>query len=93
MSSKASATVLLILEAWARFFDLQVLPQRLAQQQFSLSIGMLVLALILARHFPVRILLILIDPAAIEMHNTVRLVYTRLCYSIRKKFNKSRHIK
>lgn len=63
MSSRASATVLLSLEARIRFFELQLLPLKQPLQQ-HLSMGKLLLARILARHFPVNILLILIDPAA-----------------------------
>jgi hypothetical protein len=54
MSSKASATVLFIREQLC--FELPVLLQH------SSSLGLPLVAFILARHFPVRILLILIEP-------------------------------
>lgn len=63
--------MLRILQAWVRFFELQLLLQ-----QLSFSIGVLLLALILARHFPVRILLILIDPAAREMKALLEIIQT-----------------
>jgi len=65
MSSKASATVLLILEPCFRFLELQQpLPEGLPQQLQLLSTGKLLLALILARHLPVKMLLTLMEPAA-----------------------------
>jgi len=63
MSSKASATVLLVLDPCFRFFELQQqLPEGLSLQ--LLSTGKLLLALILARHLPVKMLLTLMEPAA-----------------------------
>jgi len=58
MSSKASAGVLLILEAFTRFLE----ELLLLQLQSSSTVEQLS-ALILARHFPVKILLTLIEPA------------------------------
>lgn len=69
MSSKASATVLLIRGERARFFELQLLLQDSPLQVHSFSA--LLVALILARHFPVKILLIFMDPAANIDANTV----------------------
>lgn len=68
MSSRASATLLLILLTLAltRFFELQFFLLQ-SHPQIQSSKGTLLLAFILARHFPVSMLLILIDPA--ESHN------------------------
>lgn len=61
MSSKASAGVLLILAALIRFFE--ELPLLLLQLQSSSKTEQLS-ALIFAKHFPVKMLLTLIEPAA-----------------------------
>jgi hypothetical protein len=64
ISSKASATVLLILETCFRFLELQLPLEELSQQLHLSSIGELLLALILARHLPDKMLLTLMEPAA-----------------------------
>lgn len=61
MSSKASAGVLLILAALIRFFE--ELPLLLLQLQSSSKTEQLS-ALIFAKHFPVKMLLTLMEPAA-----------------------------
>ena len=66
MSSRASATVLLIPEARTSFLELQLLPPQ-RPLQLHASVGELVVARILARHFPVKMLLTLIEPAAGKM--------------------------
>jgi len=66
MSSKASATVLLILEEYFRFPKLQPLHEQFSSTQLrSFTTGKPLLALIFARHLPVKMLLTLIDPAAL----------------------------
>jgi hypothetical protein len=67
MSSKASVTVLLILELCFRFFELQPPLEQSSPQLHSLDTGELLLALIFARHLPVKMLLTFMDPAALKM--------------------------
>ena len=70
MSSKASATVLLILEECFCFPELQALLEQLSSLQLhSFTMGKPLLALIFARHLPVKMLLTLIEPAALKKHN------------------------
>ncbi|MFS7936959.1 hypothetical protein Hanom_Chr05g00421881 [Helianthus anomalus] len=67
MSSKASVTELVILDAWTRFLDvhLQLLLVLAPLQLLHSSNGTPFFAFILARHFPVKMLLIFIDPSAL----------------------------
>jgi len=81
MSSKASATVLLILEESFRFPKLQPLQEQFSSTQLhSFITGNPLLALIFARHLPVKMLLTLIEPAALKKHNLLVTLKTVLSY-------------